>query len=71
MKYNIKIDKERMDTKNAMRKILMKGKKSLDTECWENQMKQNIKIRREWEKKKHSSTYFFIALIILVHIKEN
>ena len=26
MKYNIKIDKERMDTNNAMRKILMKGK---------------------------------------------
>ena len=39
MKYNIKVDKERMDTKKAMRKILMKGKKSLDTECWENQMK--------------------------------
>ena len=26
MKYNIKIDKERMDTNNAMRKILMEGK---------------------------------------------
>ena len=26
MKYNIKVDKERMDTNNAMRKILMKGK---------------------------------------------